>query len=232
MLPPYTVRESAKARRIRLQITPQAEVEVIIPQGFDPDRIPSLLETKTRWLQRTLQQVREQRQQRGAATYPDHVWLRALNRNWTIHYRSRSTTEIQLLHRSDSLELVGDIDNWSNCGQALRQWLRTQAKLHLEAQLRSLSTQLDLPSGKLTIRSQKTRWGSCSQRHTISLNDKLLFLPPDLVRYVLVHELCHTQHLDHSPEFWALVNRHEPRSRDLDAQLRQARIYLPAWVEG
>lgn len=232
MLPPYTVRESAKARRIRLQITPQAEVEVIIPQGFDPERLPSLLETKTLWLQRTLQQVREQRQQRGAATYPDQLQLRALHRSWEIRYRSLPISEIHLLQRSDHLELVGQVEDWPLCGQTLRQWLRAQAKIHLETQLRSLSAQLELPFSKLTIRSQKTRWGSCSQRHAISLNDKLLFLPADLVCYVLVHELCHTQHLDHSPEFWELVNRHEPRSRDLDAQLRQARIYLPAWVEG
>jgi len=231
MLPPYTVRESARARRIRLQITPQAEVEVIIPKGFDPDHLPQLLERKSHWLQRTLQQVRDQREQRGTTTYPDQIWLRALDRSWQIHYRPLLTPEIHLVQRSDHLELVGRTEHWPLCCQSLRRWLRQQAQIHLGAKLRALSAQLDLPFEKVTIRSQKTRWGSCSQRHAISLNDKLLFLPLDLARYVLLHELCHTRHLDHSPEFWQLVNHYEPHSRELDAQLRQARIYLPAWIE-
>lgn len=231
MLPPYTVRESARARRVRLQITPQAEVEVIIPQGFDPDQLPQLLESKSRWLQRTLQQVRAQRDQRGATTYPDQIWLRALNRSWQICYRPLLASEIHLVHRSDHLELVGRTESWPLCCQALRRWLRHQAQIHLGSKLRVLSAQLNLPFEKVTIRSQKTRWGSCSHRHAISLNDKLLFLPVELMRYVLIHELCHTQHLDHSPEFWQLVNRYEPQCRELDAQLREARVYLPAWIE-
>lgn len=231
VLPPYTVRESSKARRVRLQITPQARVEVIVPSGFDRDSIPQLLQTKTHWLQQTLEQVRTQLHERGTCTYPPQIHLRALDRHWGIHYRPTHIPTIHLVQRSDHLELVGNVDEWSLCRHPLRQWLRQQAQIYLSAHLHQLSAQLDLPFQRVTIRSQKTRWGSCSRRHTISLNDKLLFLPPELMRYVLIHELCHTRHLNHSPPFWRLVAQHEPRSQQLDAQLRQARVYLPTWIE-
>jgi hypothetical protein len=69
---------------------------------------------------------------------------------------------------------------------------------------------------------QKTRWASCSRHRTVSLNMKLLFLPPELVRYVFVHELCHTVHMNHSREFWRFLAVKEPRYKELDKQLRTA----------
>jgi hypothetical protein len=57
-----------------------------------------------------------------------------------------------------------------------------------------------------------------------------LFLPAELVRYILIHELCHTVHLNHSREFWSLVARFEPRWKSLDAQMNGACKYVPLWV--
>jgi predicted metal-dependent hydrolase len=77
---------------------------------------------------------------------------------------------------------------------------------------------------------QRSRWGSCSPKLKISLNASLLFLPPHLVRYVLVHELCHTRHLDHSRRFWSLVARHEPLHKDRRRELAALRYEVPGWV--
>ncbi|NIN12121.1 MAG: DUF45 domain-containing protein [Gemmatimonadales bacterium] len=84
--------------------------------------------------------------------------------------------------------------------------------------------------GRTIVRAQRTRWGSCSRRSTISLNKKLLFLPAPLVEYVMVHELCHTVHFNHSPEFWDLVRERTPEYQALEAELRTAWRYVPAWV--
>jgi predicted metal-dependent hydrolase len=67
-------------------------------------------------------------------------------------------------------------------------------------------------------------------RGNLALNTKLLFLPPELLRYVLVHELCHTVHMNHSKDFWRLVECHEPRYRVLDQQLRAAWKPVPRWL--
>ncbi len=81
------------------------------------------------------------------------------------------------------------------------------------------------------MRSQRTRWASCSAQKNVNLNLKLLFLPEDLVRYVLVHELCHTVHFDHSPEFWGLLSSLIPHCREMQRELRDAWKYVPAWLE-
>lgn len=74
---------------------------------------------------------------------------------------------------------------------------------------------------RLTIRNQKTRWGSCSSNKTLSFNCKLCLLPPALIDYVVVHEICHLKHMDHSVKFWSLVERQIPNHRSLRRQLRR-----------
>ena len=104
----------------------------------------------------------------------------------------------------------------------------------------------DVPSEKLsllrramgkvsTVRWQKTRWGSCSRRvgapePHLSLNAGLLFLPPHLVRYVILHELCHASRMDHSPEFWRRLESIEPAAQTLRSELRSAWRFVPAWT--
>jgi hypothetical protein len=142
-----------------------------------------------------------------------------------------------LTDRQGILTLSGSIEQTSLCQKRLQQWLQGQGYHHLDPWLRHLSMTLDLPFSKITIRCQKTRWGSCSRRQkqaslcAISLNAKLLLLPAPLVRYVMIHELCHTVHMNHSCRFWDLVGLNEPNYRQLDRDLRTAKMGLPTWVE-
>src|SRR4029077_2404468 len=81
------------------------------------------------------------------------------------------------------------------CQAALKTWLTDKAKKHLISWLERVRDKTGLSYSSVSIRQQQTRWGSCSSRRLISLNTRLLFLPPELVTYVLVHELCHTKSL-------------------------------------
>ena len=85
--------------------------------------------------------------------------------------------------------------------------LRRAAKADLPARIERLSQLTGLKYAKLTIRASRTKWGSCSGRNTISLSLFLMTLPEHLRDYVIVHELCHTVHHNHSPRFHALVDR-------------------------
>ncbi|NJR40930.1 MAG: M48 family metallopeptidase [Leptolyngbyaceae cyanobacterium CSU_1_4] len=111
--------------------------------------------------------------------------------------------------RPYQLIIQGKVDP-THCSLALQYWLKRKAEAHLSPWLRLISQEINLPCHQISVRGQKTLWASCSSKKNISLNFKLLFLPPHLVRYVLIHELCHTIHLDHSQKFWALVEHKEP----------------------
>ena len=112
----------------------------------------------------------------------------------------------------------------------LHGWLKRAAAERLAPPLLQLAQELKYPVERVVIRCQRTRWGSCSTRGTVSLNCSLVFLRPDVVRYLFVHELAHTRHMNHSASFWRLVESLEPDYRRLDRGTARRLAHVPAWV--
>jgi len=129
-----------------------------------------------------------------------------------------------------SLEVSGDVQCRDLVDMALRAWLKGQARQFLPPLLESSARRFDLEYSSVTVRLQRTRWGSCSAKGGISLSAKLLFLPPDLTLYVLAHELAHTKHHNHSAAYWRFLESLVPDTRALDRALREARLFVPAWA--
>ena len=231
----YTVRESPKAKHVSLKMSITGDLEVIVPKGFDQKRIPEILQSKQRWIERVVRRMVTQQTLVGTdvlAERPNRIALQAIAQTWQVQYQATQDPDVRLVERPNCrLILHGNADELTVCKSALQQWIVDKAKAHLPAWLQRVSQETQLPFQQVSIRRQKTIWGSCSVRNTISLNCKLLFLPSSLVRYVLIHELCHTKHLNHSRDFWALVGKHEPDYRSLDANLRDARYLVPWWME-
>ena len=108
--------------------------------------------------------------------------------------------------------------------------LKNQAKKLLAGLLTEISNETGLEFNNLSIRSQKTRWGSCSRDKNINLNYKIIFLPYNLARHILVHELCHTVHLDHSRRFWNLVGQFDANYKEHNKILQNADHFMPGWL--
>ncbi len=113
---------------------------------------------------------------------------------------------------------------------ALKRYLSRRARGVLEPRLLARADEVGVSVPKIAIRAQQTRWGSCSANGTISLNYYLVFLPAELVDYVLLHELCHRRQLNHSPRFWTLLERAEPETDRLRSELKRAWHFVPAWL--
>lgn len=97
---------------------------------------------------------------------------------------------------------------------------KAKAKEYLATRISFWSAKLNLPFNKLTLRSQKTRWGSCSSKGNISLNHKIFLLPENISDYVIIHELCHTRIMSHSKMFWDLVAKFYPNYNEAKKYLR------------
>ena len=235
MLPSYTIRESHRAKHVSLKISLVGSLEVVIPQGFDRDHIPTILQQKQRWINQVTQRVEAQQALAGfeaSDKLPETIGLQAINETWTVEYCSTPLPAVRAIeHRNFNLVIYGNTADQLACKTSLQRWVANKARVHLAPWLRAVSQDIKLPFTQVSVRGQKTRWGSCSGRKAISLNCKLLFLPSPLVHYVLVHELCHTVHLNHSADFWTLVKQFEPNYQHLDAELQEARYYVPLWME-
>lgn len=97
--------------------------------------------------------------------------------------------------------------------KALAKFFDTQARLHITERVAHFSRQMGIGPSGLSFRGQKTRWGSCSSSGHISFNWKLVFAPEEVIDYVIVHELAHLVHANHSDKFWDLVKAHDPEYR-------------------
>ena len=206
----YSLRVSRKARYAKLQIKPYLGLEVVIPTRFPKKAVPELVRQHTGWIQR---QLEKHQQQYAKPELPDSIYLPVDN--------SMISTE-SFKFQGHSFE-----DNIKH----LRHWTRKQAWEILPPILERLSHSCQLDYKKVSIRSQKTRWGSCSSRGTISLNDQLVFVPPATAEYLMIHELCHTRHMNHSAKFWQLVESHCADYRDHELVLNQARDRIPEWFQ-
>lgn len=94
--------------------------------------------------------------------------------------------------------------------RAVREYLIELAKIRFEERVRYFAPKIGVRPNRITLREQKTKWGSCSSLNNLNFNWKLIMAPPDALDYVVVHELCHLIELNHSPAFWALVEKHKP----------------------
>jgi predicted metal-dependent hydrolase len=195
--------------------------------------IVELVGSKARWIEKRLAQAEAaMRQLDGAASArPDILELSALGERWRIEYRATDSKSIRVgVAGADGLVLSGAVENVDACRTALRRWLLRHAKKHLVSWLTRVSRETRLTFSSVSIKNQRTRWGSCTRYGRINLNCKLLFFPPELVRSVLVHELCHTVEHNHSARFWALVQRFEPDNALLRRRMREAWRWVPHWV--
>lgn len=231
----YTVRHSDRATRVTLHIAPGSGLEVVVPRRYDARQIPALVKEHQHWIERRTRQLR--RKSVGAPALertplPNQIPLAACRERWSVSYRHAAGAAPRLSVTGDrDLRLRADLREDDRAGVCLTRWCRRRASDFLTERLRALAEQFGLSYEAVVVRSQKRRWGSCSSRTRIHLNYKLIFLPPDLADYVMVHELCHTRFLDHSSGFWDLVARCVPDAAQRDRALNDAWRLIPTWVE-
>ncbi len=99
-------------------------------------------------------------------------------------------------------------------------WYRAEAKAYIEARLREYGAKFGFTYNNVTIRSARSRWGSCSAKKNLSFNWRLIKAPQDVVDYVILHELVHTEIMDHSKRFWSRVAEVCPRYKEHKAWLK------------
>lgn len=231
-MPAYRIRQSRRARAVRLSLCPIRGLEVVVPEGFDPARVPSVVKRHSDWLERAWTRLRRWRNELPEghdAQLPSRLELRALGENWSVRYEHAGS--LALKPEGDALIVRSPPGGQEALRDRLRRWLKGRARESFVPWLNAVSERTGLCYQRASIRGQRSRWASCSSRGTISLNYKMLFLPAHLVDYLMVHELSHTRHLNHSRRFWTLVERHCPDYRSCERELGSAWRYVPLWNE-
>lgn len=229
---PHQVRISSKARNVYLRFSIQHGLQITVPRGYDVRKIPQLIESKRRWIDSARSRLEKFKAARPVETLPSQIVFPAISETWQVEYVPEESHLVSIKELEPGrLMLCGKIEKQIVCRRLLQRWVLRKAQVSLIPWLRQVSTDTNLPFAKASVRWQRTRWGSCSRSRNVSLNAKLLFLRPELVRYLFIHELCHTVHMNHSDRYWAFVASKEPNYKVLDKEMRTAMSGVPGWAK-
>ncbi|HEY5809812.1 MAG TPA: SprT family zinc-dependent metalloprotease [Povalibacter sp.] len=228
--PQWNVRVSRRARRLSVRVYPGGRVEVVVPPGASALTVERFVGTHRLWIDERVADL-SSISEVAAEVRPMSLRLPGIGRSYSVEYRRTASAEVRVTPGlGNALIVTGAIDSELKVAHALRNWLMELAHGEFGRQLAELGASHDFQFRRVQIRRQRTRWGSCSARGTISLNVCGLFQEPAVLRYLLIHELSHTRHMNHSRRFWGLVESLEPDYRRLDRELVQGWQRVPGWM--
>jgi len=224
---PYDIRISKRAKRLNLKVSAEKGVQIIMPPFTAKADALAFLRENIAWVEKN---VHIWQRQAIENSLPTQITFTSLQQTWQIEYMTDVINKrAMLLERPDNYLIYFGRDDHTLQKNRLRQWVKNKSSQFLKYRLRELSQQCDLPFNNVSFRTQRTLWGSCTQQKNISLNYKLIFLAMHLIDYILVHELAHTLHLDHSKKFWQLVAKFIPNYKQCCTELRHTEKLIPAW---
>ncbi|HWK27874.1 MAG TPA: SprT family zinc-dependent metalloprotease [Solirubrobacter sp.] len=206
---PYRIRRSDRARRIRVSVDNEGGVEVVLPRRSPERHAEQAVRELAAWIERRRRAVavaaRERAREPGTVPYLGET------------LRLVPEPGRERVHRRGDELLVPEGD----ARPALERWYRRRAKLEIGPRLDAATARAGTTYTTLTIRGQRTRWASRSSSGGMSFNWRLLLAPPEILDYVVEHEVAHIEVMDHSPRFWRLLASRSPGWREHAAWLRR-----------
>ena len=228
----YVVRESQRARRKRIEVTP-GKVEVIVPAGSDPDAVRMFVDSRRRWLHDRTQELADLVERLRART-PEgvHSGAKILFRGRYLRLRVEPSdvAEPRITYRTafhvDVPRAMQAVDRDAVVRELILDWMRVRLEEDAWEVIRRRGRLHGLNPKGVQVKELETLWGSCGRDGVLRLDRKLIRLPRPVFEYVLVHELCHLEHRDHSPAFWALVKRALPDYEERKAWLEDHEVLV------
>ncbi len=213
-----TVRRSPRSRHVRITVEETGEVRASIPMRYALRRLDEVVRGRAEW-------IREMMISSWHATRDAEVDLlnggpvRYLG-EWlpfSLFRHEGRTTKVSFSAESKGviMNLADGHDPW----EKLVAWYRQMAREVMTERTLEWARHFSLQTGRISIREQRTRWGSCSHTADLSFNWRLLLAPMWVMDGIIVHELCHIEELNHSDRFWALVDARYPRHREVEEWL-------------
>jgi hypothetical protein len=196
--------ERRRVKHARIIVNRQLQVKLVVPRQFTRNQVHELIHEKSAWIEKQLKhfskiQKARIRLDKGEILYQGEIYRFQLHPDLS----SRVVVDLKLRTITSGLNLLNPA--------LLETWCRQAARRQIETKVRTWSRQYGFQYNRLTVRGQKTRWGSCSSKGNLSFNWKLIKAPEAIMDYIILHELTHTEILNHSPSYWARLSAIYPQ---------------------
>ena len=217
---PFSIRKNARARRVWIKMEDQAGLVLVLPRWASPSNAPEILRRHKDWILKRLSE-REERLSKAAPPLGSCRTLVYRGRPLPLRVRNCACSVPFVEWHQDHVMVNVPKGQEPPLTEILETSYREKAREVLLRRVLALAELLQVHPKKVQVRDQKTRWGACTGRGTLTFSWRLILAPPAVLDYVVVHELCHLRHANHSRRFWDLVSQACPQFAAHRAWLRE-----------
>lgn len=193
-------------KTMSIQIEPTGKVLVAAPQGLSEEKIVEVVKGKGRWIVRKLEELKEIDYKSIEKTFVDGEGFLYLGEEYPLQIevdKDIKVTSIMILR--GNLYIKAPVRDVNMLRQAVEKWYREKCLVKVMERVDYYKEIVGEKPIKVRVKEQKRRWGSCTSRGHILFNWRCIMAPLDVIDYIVVHEMCHLIHMNHSKAFWELV---------------------------
>lgn len=215
----YTVITSKRARNPFIKIDAEIGLALVKPYGMKLNNVSEIMECKASWILKKLKKYNlvnndEKRYLKDGDSFD------LLGTSYKINIVSRSNSRPSVIRKEGGIYIFLSKNSKDSPSDLLKKWCKKAAREIISNQVQIHAATMDVKYNRISIRDQKTRWGSCSSRKNLSFNWRIIMAPVEIVDYLIFHELCHLIELNHSKKFWAQMSYFCPDFKERKKWLR------------
>lgn len=222
---PFLVRRSNRRTTVALTVEPPGKLVVTAPHKTSIDKLNGLVRNKARWVVERIKRTSDIPPASPHREFVSGESVLYLGRQYRLKVVSGGEGETAALHgRWLHVPVPGHLhgsDRARPVRHAIRTWLKAHAERRLPLRLAAICKRFGIDTPRIVVREQRKRWGSCDAKGTLRMNWRIIQAAPSLIDYVLVHELVHLRHQNHTRAFWAEVERMMPEYEQRRRELRR-----------
>lgn len=210
-----------KRKTLSIVVEPPGIISVIAPLGATEAKILETVKTKSKWIVQKLFEMKEMEYRKGRKQYVNGESFIYMGRNYSLQIVPDDKEKLPEVKLTRGKFYV---NTWSKEEEVVRQalinWYKDKALQKIRERVEYYQQYFDTAPVKITVKDQQKRWGSCNSKKELFFNWKSIMAPSPVLDYIIVHEMCHMIHLNHSKEFWQLVKKVLPDYENRKALLR------------
>lgn len=206
----FTV-EYRKRRTLEIGIEPPSNITVIAPIGASEEEILRAVKTKAKWITQKLFEFREMEYRKRKIEYVNGESFMYLGRNYSLQIMvGNSIKKPEAKLYQGKFNVISNTKDQNKIRAAMEDWYRQKTLEKVLDRVEYYKSYFKVSPNTIKVKEQKKRWASCNSKRDLLFNWRCAMAPAFVLDYIVVHELCHMEHLNHSTEFWSLVKRIMP----------------------
>ena len=214
-----------KRKSIKVTISPQNDIIIKTPPFIEEKDIENFLDENKKWLNKSLQRNKNLKKRDRPLTFKQSDTCYYLGKKYTLQIEESKKWKIRL--DNNFLYIKTPTPNETDSiREKLIDWYKKRAKEVISDRTFIHAEKMSLSYNQIRIKNTKTRWGSCSSKKNLNFNWKLIMTPMEVLDYIVIHELSHLTHMDHSKKFWHLVEQHCENYKDHVKWLKEHHLLL------